>query len=106
MKNKLVGGVILIVSFLFLGLALSQVDFEIVPFDPGAVEAAPVSTPKPGEVEFVDTWSGLGLPEYVGHGSLLRYIDSDAGVVCWVLDIDRGGGLSCLPLAETMLGGQ
>ena len=33
-------------------------------------------------------------------GSMARYIDIDAGVVCWSLYSDS---LSCLPLSETQL---
>lgn len=32
-----------------------------------------------------------------------RFIDSEAGVVCWVVVEFRGGGISCLPLDQTNL---
>jgi hypothetical protein len=33
-----------------------------------------------------------------------RFIDDEAGVVCWTWNIVNGGGMSCLPIQETRLG--
>lgn len=32
-----------------------------------------------------------------------RFVDDEAGVVCWWYKSGYGGGLSCLPLSETNL---
>lgn len=32
-----------------------------------------------------------------------RYIDEDAGVVCWVFDGYNKGGISCLPVKDTTI---
>jgi hypothetical protein len=32
-----------------------------------------------------------------------RYIDEEAGVVCWVVRGTDGGGIDCLPLDDTRL---
>lgn len=47
------------------------------------------------------------ISEIVTGSGLFRYVDSDAGVVCWVsktYDGLRGTGMSCLPIEDTMLG--
>ena len=31
-----------------------------------------------------------------------RYIDREAGVVCWIYE-NRGGGIDCMPISETLL---
>jgi hypothetical protein len=33
-----------------------------------------------------------------------RYIDREAGVVCWKVSITDSGGISCLPIDKTNLG--
>lgn len=38
------------------------------------------------------------------NGMVYRFIDAEAGVACWVLDIYQGGGLSCLPLSAVNAG--
>ena len=35
--------------------------------------------------------------------AISRYVDEEAGVVCWVYGVTSGGGLSCLPIADTRL---
>lgn len=49
--------------------------------------------------------SSCGSPtgEYTGT-SVERYIDNEAGVVCWVYTAPYRGGLDCMPLNETLLG--
>ena len=49
--------------------------------------------------------SGCGSPsgDYTGN-SVERYIDKEAGVVCWVYTAPYRGGLDCMPLNETLLG--
>ena len=37
-----------------------------------------------------------------GYG-ISRYVDQEAGVVCWVWAGGHAGGLSCLPIADTRL---
>lgn len=37
-----------------------------------------------------------------GH-NISRYVDAEAGVVCWVYNPGQAGGISCLPIAETRL---
>lgn len=39
----------------------------------------------------------------VGHG-ISRYVDNEAGVVCWVYDGFKSAGIDCLPIGETGLG--
>lgn len=41
-----------------------------------------------------------GLPYGVG-----RFIDHEAGVVCWLSDVYYGNSISCLPIGETLLTG-
>lgn len=44
---------------------------------------------------------GVGVPGYID-----RFIDSEAGVVCWMFTLGGGvgqGGMSCLPLDQTQL---
>ena len=36
--------------------------------------------------------------------NVTRFIDEEAGVVCWEYDGYRSGGISCLPIDETKLG--
>lgn len=46
-------------------------------------------------------WTKLGgVP--LANG-LYRYVDSEAGVVCWLAERPKGAGLSCLPIEETSL---
>jgi hypothetical protein len=37
------------------------------------------------------------------HGSIDRFTDDEAGVVCWAYDAAEKAGLSCLPINETNL---
>ena len=40
----------------------------------------------------------------VDRKNVVRFVDDEAGVVCWMFDRTDGyGGLSCRPLAETEL---
>ena len=53
-------------------------------------------------------WAGAGGPinsTQVGYsqGSVERFIDTEAMVVCWTFDTYNGGGISCLPLSDTNL---
>lgn len=51
----------------------------------------------------VKTTSGESGREYIGS-SVYRLVDTEARVVCWVYDPPSyGGGISCLPLADTAL---
>ncbi len=34
---------------------------------------------------------------------VIRFIDHEAGVVCWLSDVYYGNSISCLPLSETLL---
>ena len=38
-----------------------------------------------------------------GWDDVIRFIDEEAGVVCWLYRADRSAGLSCLPLSQTKL---
>ena len=46
---------------------------------------------------------GSASGDYTGSG-VQRYIDNEAGVVCWVYTAPYRGGLDCMPLNETLLG--
>jgi len=35
--------------------------------------------------------------------NITRYVDDEAGVVCWVYGNYEKGGLSCLPLSQTSI---
>lgn len=37
--------------------------------------------------------------------SVRRYVDVEAGVVCWTYKSGYAGGISCLPLSQTRLDG-
>ncbi len=39
----------------------------------------------------------------IGNG-VYRFIDDEAGVVCWIFKGSQRAGLSCLPLGHTILG--
>jgi len=39
----------------------------------------------------------------LGGNNVFRYIDEEAGVVCWIYSDGYRGGISCLPLVETNL---
>jgi hypothetical protein len=38
-----------------------------------------------------------------GLSTVSRYVDAEAGVVCWLLKTGYAGGISCLPIDETRL---
>lgn len=46
-------------------------------------------------------FAGTKLPYDV---DIYRYVDGEAGVVCWVFFGIYKGGISCLPISETLLG--
>ena len=54
----------------------------------------PLPTVKPDEI------SGVVMS---GTTSVSRYIDTQAGVVCWILRTGYAGGVSCLPIGQTRL---
>jgi len=35
--------------------------------------------------------------------NISRYVDAEAGVVCWVYNASYSGGLACLPISDTRL---
>ncbi len=39
-----------------------------------------------------------------GLSSIGRYVDEEAGVVCWIYNGYEKGGIDCLPIADTRLG--
>ena len=44
-------------------------------------------------------------PERIAVGSdITRFIDEEAGVVCWIYTGYNKGGISCLPIKDTALG--
>ena len=43
------------------------------------------------------------LPAQYTTGTIVRTIDSEAGVVCWVYTAWQRPSISCLPLSETAL---
>jgi hypothetical protein len=45
-----------------------------------------------------EVYSGAAVYNGVG-----RFVDDEAGVVCWVYDRYKSGGISCLPLRDTLL---
>lgn len=45
-----------------------------------------------------------GVDQQFVEGHIVRTVDSEAGVVCWVYFAT--GGIACLPLSETKLGGE
>lgn len=47
--------------------------------------------------------SNEGTKEYV-YTSVQRFIDKEAGVVCYLYSSIQKGGISCLPLSDTLLG--
>jgi hypothetical protein len=56
--------------------------------------ANPVVQGTPGTVSQVTTG---------GMSTVSRYVDTEAGVVCWLLKTGYAGGISCLPIDETRL---
>jgi len=36
--------------------------------------------------------------------NIYRYVDNEAGVVCWIWNGYEKGGIHCLPISETKLG--
>ena len=45
-------------------------------------------------------------PYTIVNNNVVRIVDEQAGVVCWIYSHQkfREGGISCLPLADTLLG--
>jgi hypothetical protein len=43
------------------------------------------------------------IQEYTGN-SVWRFIDKEAGTVCWIYANYNKGGISCLPIKDTYLG--
>jgi hypothetical protein len=41
-------------------------------------------------------------PVNTGYG-VSRYFDKEAGVVCWIYYDYKAGGISCLPIGDTLL---
>jgi hypothetical protein len=41
--------------------------------------------------------------EVVGD-RITRWTDEEAGVVCWIYNAGYAGGISCLPISETLIG--
>ena len=37
------------------------------------------------------------------NNSVFRFIDKEAGVICWIYSDGYRGGISCLPLSDTFL---
>ena len=52
----------------------------------------------------VENASQAPPPVYLGT-NVFRIVDTDAGVVCWVVSAYNRSGISCLPLEETLLDG-
>ena len=38
-----------------------------------------------------------------GNTDVIRYVDIEAGVVCWIVRSGYGGGISCLAIEQTRL---
>ena len=47
--------------------------------------------------------TGCVTPTEKADSLTTRYVDEEAGVVCWVYTAFHGGGISCLPISETKL---
>lgn len=39
----------------------------------------------------------------VGYNTAQRFVDEEAGVVCWTYIFSAGAGMSCLPINQTRL---
>lgn len=50
-------------------------------------------------------WEAEEQPLYDSH-RVERHIDREAGVVCWVYTAPIRGGIHCMPIEDTCLGGQ
>jgi len=44
-----------------------------------------------------------GTSRTSGGFGVSRYFDKDAGVVCWIYYDYKAGGISCLPIGDTLL---
>jgi hypothetical protein len=44
------------------------------------------------------------IPYHKGIAGIERYMDNEYGVVCWVYKSGYAGGISCLPISDTLLG--
>lgn len=54
-----------------------------------------------------NTDKGKDNDNYNVSSHVYRYVDEDAGVVCWVFwsaPASNNGSVSCMPISETMLG--
>lgn len=51
------------------------------------------------------TPEGGPTPASIGpsRNGVTRYLDTEAGVVCWVFEGYQEGGISCLPVSSTRL---
>lgn len=58
--------------------------------------------PDPYQLELQDT----SKPYIIVNNNVVRIVDEQAGVVCWIYSHQKyhEGGISCLPLADTLLG--
>jgi hypothetical protein len=50
-----------------------------------------------------DNYSGIPVESYPGEYGISRFVDDEAGVVCWVYLELNAGGISCLPISDTKL---
>lgn len=48
-------------------------------------------------------WGAPGVQTTALLSNVVRHIDSEAGVVCYVYMTGTGSGISCLPISETLL---
>jgi hypothetical protein len=83
-----------------------------VPVDPSQQEQGSfinfvTPTPDPNatdiNMDLTLVYNGDLLNGYGPYHDVFRFIDVDAGVVCYLSESARGIGLSCLPLADTYL---
>ena len=70
-----------------------------------SLSACIMNLPEGGEESIAPTG---GVSIHVGSVNVVRFVDEEAGVVCWMFSCHIGyagsGGITCLPVDETTLG--
>lgn len=54
------------------------------------------------QIQYEDDPAQQVMPIPNNYG-VVRYVDEEAGVVCWIYSAYHKGGISCFPLDDTLL---
>jgi hypothetical protein len=85
-------------EYSFTGILAVSVSIAFLIFLARAVSSNTSEAEAQGTPEFSDE-----INIYVGSEKVERFVDDEAGVVCWAIETYRETGLSCLPIEQTQL---